>query len=162
MQLQYIRAAFLKTMSLPAKYLKVKTSTIPNAGKGLFVLVDVPKGTIITEYVGRKTTWAEVEDDVDNPYIYYIDDDHVIDAKDDVKSFGRYANDAQGLTRVPGLRNNAIYYEDGDRVFIKAAKDIPAGSEVLVPYGKDYWRQVKENIKIEQAEQKKKASKKQR
>lgn len=142
-------------MSVPAKYLKVRVSTIPGAGKGLFVMVDVPKGAIITEYVGLRTTWKEVEDDVDNPYIYYIDDDHVIDAQNDIRSFGRYANDAAGLSRVPHLKNNSVYYEENNRVYIKAAKNIAAGSEVLVPYGKDYWRQVRENIKIDKAQKKK-------
>ncbi|HMR83015.1 MAG TPA: SET domain-containing protein [Niabella sp.] len=144
-------------MCLPAKHLKVKTSTIPQSGKGLFVAVDVPRGAMITEYVGRRATWADVEDDADNPYIYYIDDDNVIDASNDLKSFGRYANDAAGLTRVPGLKNNAEYEEEGHRVFIKAKAPIAAGSEVFVAYGKDYWKQVRENIKIDVARKKKAA-----
>ncbi len=41
-------------MSLPAKHLEVKTSTIPQSGKGLFTAVDVPKGAVITEYIGRR------------------------------------------------------------------------------------------------------------
>lgn len=145
-------------MSVPAKHLKVKVSTIPNSGKGLFVMIDVPRGAIITEYVGRRTTWADVEENADNPYIYYIDDNNVIDAQKDIKSFGRYANDAAGFIKIPGVRNNSVYYEEDNRVFIKASKDITAGSEVLVPYGKDYWKQAKENIKIDQ-QLKKKSSK---
>src|SRR5690606_33991079 len=105
-------------MSLPGKFLKVKTSTLPHAGKGLFVTVDVPKGARVTEYLGRKTVWADVEDDVDNGYIYHIDDGHVIDASKSIKTFGRYANDAAGFSKVPGVRNNAIYEEEGTRVFI--------------------------------------------
>ncbi|WP_346237673.1 SET domain-containing protein [Niabella insulamsoli] len=139
-------------MSLPAKHLKVKTSTIPQSGKGLFITVDVAKGMIITEYIGRRAKWSEVEDDADNPYIYYIDDDNVIDASKDVKSFGRYANDAAGLTRVKGLKNNAEYHEEANRVFIRAKTDIPAGSEIFVSYGRDYWRQVRDNIMLDAAE----------
>lgn len=144
-------------MCLPAKHLKVKTSNIPQSGKGLFVTVDVPRGAMITEYVGRRATWNDVEDDADNPYIYYIDDANVIDASKDLKSFGRYANDAAGLTRVPGLKNNAEYEEQGNRVFIKAKAHIAAGSEIFVAYGKDYWKQVRENIKIDAAGKKKAA-----
>ncbi len=100
-------------------------------------------------------TWAEVEDDADNPYIYFIDEQNVIDASKDLKSLGRYANDAAGLTRVPGLKNNAEYYEEGNRVYIKAKTAIPAGSEIFVSYGKDYWKQVRENIKLDTAAKKK-------
>lgn len=142
-------------MSLPAKHLKVKTSTIPQSGKGLFTAIDVPKGTVITEYIGRRATWADVEDDADNPYIYFIDEQNVIDASKDLKSLGRYANDAAGLTRVPGLKNNAEYYEEDNRVYIKAKAPIPAGSEIFVSYGKDYWNQVRDNIKLDTAAKKK-------
>lgn len=142
-------------MSLPAKHLKVKTSTIPQSGKGLFTAIDVPKGTVITEYIGRRATWADVEDDADNPYIYFIDEQNVIDASNDLKSLGRYANDAAGLTRVPGLKNNAEYYEEDNRVYIKAKAPIPAGSEIFVSYGKDYWNQVRDNIKLDTAAKKK-------
>lgn len=147
-------------MSLPAKHLKVKTSTIPESGKGLFTAVDVPKGAVITEYVGRRATWAEVEDDADNPYIYFIDEQNVIDASKDLKSLGRYANDAAGLTRVSGLKNNAEYYEEDNRVYIKAKTVIPAGSEIFVSYGKDYWKQVRDNIKLDTAAKKKSPGKK--
>ncbi|GAB3014054.1 hypothetical protein GCM10027051_16720 [Niabella terrae] len=137
-------------MILPDSFLKVKTSTLPKAGKGLFVTKDVPKGSLITEYLGHRTNWAAVEDDVDNGYIYHIDDDHVIDASEDLNSFGRYANDAAGFSRVPGLRNNAIYEEQGTRVFIKATRRIAAGSEVFVAYGRGYWKQARQNYKIDQ------------
>ncbi len=142
---------FEKGMHLPAKNLKIKTSTIPQAGKGLFTTVDIEKGTIITEYTGRRATWAEVEDDTENGYIYFIDDQNVIDASSDLKSWGRYANDAAGLTRVKGVKNNAEYYEEDNKVFIKAKTTIPAGAEIFVSYGRDYWRQIRDNIKIDQA-----------
>ncbi|MFT4092187.1 MAG: SET domain-containing protein [Niabella sp.] len=146
-------------MSLPAKFLEIKTSTLPNAGKGLFVTVAVPKGSLIVEYLGRKTNWADVENDADNGYIYHIDDNNVIDASKNLKSFGRYANDAAGLSKLRGVKNNAVYHEEGTRVFIKATRDIAAGSEIFVAYGKDYWKQLKENIKIDAANKKAKGSK---
>lgn len=133
--------------SLPSsKRLLVKTSTLPNAGNGLFTKIDLKKGDIVTEYKGRRRTWAQVEDDVDNAYIYHIDDDNVIDALKNVNSFGRYANDATGLQRVAGLRNNAEYFEEDNRVYIRTTRSIAAGGEVLVPYGKLYWKQVRENM----------------
>lgn len=145
-------------MSVSAKYLKIKASTIPEAGKGLFTLVDLPKGAVIIEYIGRRTTWADVENDADNGYIYFIDEQNIIDASKDLKSLGRYANDAAGLTRVKGLKNNAEYYEEDNCVFIKAKAHIPAGSEIFVSYGRDYWKQIRDNIKIDKALKKKKSS----
>lgn len=113
---------------------------------GLFTKIDLKKGDIITEYKGRRRTWAQVEDDVDNGYIYHIDDQNVIDALKNVNTFGRYANDATGLARVVGLRNNAEYFEEDKRVFIRATRNIAAGKEILVSYGKLYWKQVRENL----------------
>lgn len=132
-----------------SKTLKVKTSTLPNAGKGLFAKVDFSKGSIVAQYEGRLCKWKDVEDDVDNGYIYHINDNAVIDAAQSFTTFGRYANDAAGLQKLDGLKNNAKYVEDGKKVFITATKKITAGSEIFVSYGRHYWKQVKDNMKID-------------
>lgn len=137
-----------------SKRLFVKTSTLPNAGKGLFTKVAIAKNEIITEYIGNLVTWKDVEQDVDNGYIFHINDAAVIDASKNKNSFGRYANDAAGLQRIKGIINNAEYLEEGTRVFIKAKKAIPAGGEVFVAYGPQYWKQVKENMKLDAQEKK--------
>lgn len=139
-------------MAISTKNLEIKTSTLPNAGKGLFTKIAITKGQVIIEYKGRRRKWKDVEDDVDNGYIYHIDDENVIDAKTTLTSFGRYANDAAGLQRVKGVTNNAEYVEFDNRVYIKAVKNITAGGEIFVPYGKLYWQQVRENIKIDAKE----------
>ena len=36
------------------------------------------------------------------------------------------------------------------KVYIEATKDIPAGSEILVSYGKEYWEVIRHNLKLEQ------------
>lgn len=138
-------------MALLEKRLIIKKSGIPNSGKGLFTKVFIPKGTRIVEYKGKLTTWKEVDhDDGRNGYIYYIKRSIVIDAYNHKKTFGRYANDAQGISRIKGIRNNSEYMIEGSKVFIDAKKDIPAGSEILVPYGKEYWDIIKYNIRIEE------------
>lgn len=98
-------------MAIANRKLEVKVSSLPNAGMGLFTKVDFKKGDIITEYKGKLCTWKKVEDDVDNGYIYYMNDDCVIDARNSIKTFGRYANDAAGLQKVKGHTNNSIYVE---------------------------------------------------
>jgi SET domain-containing protein len=142
-------------MALLEKQLVVKRSTIPNSGKGLFTKEFIPKGTRIVEYKGKKTTWKDVDiDEGRNGYIYYINRKHVIDARLTPQHLGRYANDAQGMSRVKGITNNCRYIADMDtlRVYIEAVKDIPAGAEILVQYGKEYWDVIKHNIRLDERE----------
>ena len=142
-------------MALLEKQLVVKRSTIPGAGKGLFTKQPIPKGTRILEYKGRITTWKDVSNgEKFNGYVYYVSRNHVIDAMSRLNSLGRYANDAKGIIRQKGLTNNSKYVQEGKKVFIEAIKNIPARSEILVPYGKDYWRVIRDNNKILEKEAK--------
>jgi SET domain-containing protein len=150
-------------MALLEKQLVVKRSTIPNSGKGLFTKKIIPKGTRIVEYKGKRTTWKDVDiDEGRNGYIYYINRSHVIDAMPFPKYLGRYANDAQGMSKVKGITNNSRYVADMDtmRVYIEAVKDIPAGGEILVQYGKEYWDVIKYNLKLDEREKAKAAKEK--
>ncbi len=131
-------------MPLLEKHLRIKKSTLPNAGKGLFTRVDITKGARIVEYKGRVQSWREVKDqDGINGYLMYINRNVVINALPSLKTFGRYANDARGLTRLNGVRNNAEYVSEGNRCFIEATRNIKAGEEILVSYGKEYWTLMK-------------------
>lgn len=138
-------------MQLSPENLIVKKSKIPNAGKGLFTKVDIERGTKIVEYLGRISTWADADyQGGRNPYLFYVNKNHVIDGATDKKSLGRFVNDSKGLTDVPGLRNNCKFEKDGLRVFIIAMKKIAAGSELLVGYGKEYWDIIKQNMASEE------------
>jgi SET domain-containing protein len=140
-------------MVLLEDQLVVKRSSLPGAGKGLFTKKFIPKGASIVEYKGRITTWKEVDhDEGTNGYIFYVKRDHVIDAAPYKKALARFANDARGLARIKGIANNAEYKQRGLRVFIKATKDIPAGSEILVDYGKEYWQVIRYNNRLARAE----------
>ena len=143
-----------KNMALMEKHLKVRRSTLPGAGKGLFTKKMIPKGTRIVEYKGKVSTWKEAAHE-SNGYIYYVKRHHVIDAKPYPKALARYSNDARGLKRVIGITNNAEYVEEGLKVFINAKKDIPAGAEILVSYGKEYWQVIRANQKIDRMNEKK-------
>lgn len=142
-------------MDNPIRKVKVKKSVLPGAGKGLFATEFIPKGSRIVEYTGEITTWKDVDhDDGRNGYIYYVKRNHVIDAGNTRGALARYANDAKGIGRMKGVTNNAEYVEDGLRVFIEATKNIPAGAEILVEYGKEYWDAIRYNIKLEAKERK--------
>lgn len=139
-------------MALLEKKLIVKKSSLPGAGKGLFTKVFIPKGTRIVEYKGQIVTWKEIEKMADdrNGYVFFFNNKHCIDAWKTKKGVAHFANDARGIVRVEGVKNNSEYVTEKKRCYIEAAKDIPAGSEILVGYGAEYWQVIRYNIKLEQ------------
>lgn len=146
-------------------FLVVKKSTLPNAGKGLFTKRDIKKGERIIEYLGEIITEKELDKRAENDiygYAFYISPKKCIDAYYTPEALARYANDAAGLSRVPGLRNNSVYDIWKNRGWIQATRNIKAGEEIFVSYGASYWRDIRYNIKLdeERAREKKKKNKK--
>lgn len=128
-------------MALLEKFLSVKKSKIPKAGKGLFTKTDIKKSTRIVEYKGRLRKWAEVkEQDGHNGYLMYITRNAVIDAMPATKTLGRYANDANGLTKLAGLKNNCEYVSEGNKCYIESIRIINKADEILVGYGREFWQ----------------------
>lgn len=125
--------------------LSVRPSRIPHAGMGLFTEEDIAEGTLVAEYTGEITTWKKVKDDWKNLYIYFVTEEFVIDAQHNPEVYARYANDAEGLTSVKGMRNNCEFANIEGRIFIRATRAISAQEEILVAYGKDYWETVRKN-----------------
>ncbi len=128
-------------MALLEKNLFIKKSKLPNAGKGLFTEKEIAKGIRIVEYKGKLRKWKEVKhEDGHNGYLMYITRNAVIDARPSTKTLGRYANDAQGFVRIVGLKNNCEYVSEGTKCFIESIRPIKKSEEILVGYGKDFWR----------------------
>ncbi|MBL7922655.1 MAG: SET domain-containing protein-lysine N-methyltransferase [Bacteroidia bacterium] len=130
-----------------SKVVKIKKSQLPKAGNGLFTLKEFKRGDIVCEYEGEIVPWSECEKRAEKGhegYVFFFSRNRCVDAYYTPWAFGRYANDARGIGRVAGLTNNAQYevkIRNGEkRVFIVATRTIPAGSEVFVHYGDDYWR----------------------
>ena len=114
--------------------IKIKTSTIPNAGLGAFAKINIPPGVIVGTYEGvRYDTYEELPKD--SNYILYIDyGDYYMDAKDPTKSnWTRYINDARNSGHV----NNVMFTSRGN---VKTIKKIKKGEELFVSYGRSYWR----------------------
>ena len=131
--------------------LKVKTSQLPNSGKGLFTTTAIKKGTRIVEYLGEIIDWKEYEKRVERDedgYLFFVNKKHCIDAWNTPEHLARYANDAAGLGRVKGLKNNSVYETEGNRCWIVSTRDIKAGEEIFVSYTKEYWDCVRYNISI--------------
>lgn len=125
--------------------LYISKSAIPGAGMGLFTRGAIAKNALIIEYTGTVTDWESVRYDASNMYIYFVDENYVINAKNHPKALARYANDAHGLVTVKGLENNSCFVNIDGRIYIKATRNVAAGSEILVEYGEGYWNTVKEN-----------------
>jgi len=115
----------------------------------LFTTRDIPRGTKIVEYKGKVTRWKEVDSQQGlNGYIYYVNRNYVIDASPTKEAVARYANDARGIVRTEGVSNNCTYIIEGLKVYIKSMRHIPAGSELFVGYGKEYWSIIRENMGV--------------
>lgn len=131
--------------------LQVKTSQLPNSGKGLFTTTAIKKGAKVIEYKGEIIDWKEYERRVERDedgYLFFIDKKNCIDAFNTPQHKARYANDAAGLGRVKNLKNNCVYEIEDNKCFIVASKDIKPGEEIFVDYTKEYWDCIRYNIKI--------------
>jgi uncharacterized protein len=130
--------------------LLVKTSQLPNAGKGLFTTTPIKKGSKVIEYKGEIIDWKEyekrVKEDKDG-YLFFINKKTCIDAWSTPQHKARYANDAHGLSRTKGLNNNSVYEIEDNKCYIVATRDINAGEEIFVAYTKEYWDCIRYNIK---------------
>lgn len=128
----------------------VKKSKLPNAGKGLFTTKAIKKDSRVIEYKGEIITWKEygkrVEENKDG-YLFYINKSRCIDAYPTPHYKARYANDANGLVKIKGVKNNCEYQIFDNKCYIIAVRDIKAGEEIFVDYTKGYWDTVRDNIK---------------
>jgi hypothetical protein len=97
-------------MALLEKDLKLKKSSIPGAGKGLFTKIDIGKGQLIVEYKGKLELWKDVKgQDGYNAYLFRLNRKYAINALNYKKALARYVNDARGFNKIKGLRNNCEY-----------------------------------------------------
>lgn len=132
--------------------LKVKKSTIPGAGQGLFTAKRFDANSRMIEYKGEKLTKKELDrrypGDTVADYTIQVNRKWFVDARNSpTSSIARYANDARkNRTRQT---NNAklVRHRIGkgatsarDKVFIDAKSNpIPKDKEVLVNYHENYW-----------------------
>lgn len=131
--------------------LYIEKSLLPGAGKGLFTSKPIKKGKRIVEYTGDIITYKEYGERTQKNrygYLLYINQYRCIDAFDHPEALARYANDANGLVKVKGLFNNSTYEIIGNRGYIVAFRNIPAHSEIFVGYGKNYWEDIKYNMRL--------------
>ena len=125
--------------------LALKPSHIPGAGKGLFTSKAIAKNTNIARYTGDVKTLTEYNAKP-STYAVAISRKRVIDAASTQSAIGRYANDCRVANRRAGhcAGPNARFVvnnrHDPPIIWLRSTKNIPAGSEIFVPYGAAYWR----------------------
>jgi len=133
-------------MSIKPINTKVAKSTIPNAGKGLFALDYVKKGELIIPIEGPR--YAEEEAEKMERDEYFLGTADGTNDIIDVRGPAMYANDARGLTRIEGLRNNAAFQTQVDNtIWLAATRTIRPGEEIFASYGRSYWATMRQRIK---------------
>jgi len=117
----------------PADHRRIQIRRSGVHGKGVFALQDIAEGEELIEYVGEVISWAEAErrhpHDPQNPnhtFYFHIDEDHVIDGLHGGNA-SRWINHA--------CAPNCEADQQGNRVFIRALRDIAAGEELNFDYG---------------------------
>jgi len=99
-------------------------------GVGGYARRNIPKGTRVIEYVGKKITKAEsnAQCEGDNVYIFTLDDEFDLDGSVDWNP-ARFINHS--------CTPNCEAEWDADRLWIVALRDIPPGEELAFNYGYD-------------------------
>lgn len=104
-------------------------------GTGVFAACDIPANTIIFEYVGARISQEEADEmpsaDPDDPFhtfFFSLSSGDIIDG-------GQQGNDGRWINHSCEPNCEAQEDEDGERVYIVALDNIPAGQELLYDYG---------------------------
>ncbi len=131
-------------------------SQLANSGLGVFTKVPIPSDTLVDEYYGEKTTL------LGGSYVLYIKENCNIDALSYPRCFMGMINDASFVPKkiirkkkrkidiTPDanydvnnnkLLNNCKFVIDKEleKAYVHTICSIPAGSELFISYGSDYW-----------------------
>ena len=126
-------------------YLYIQDSQIPNAGKGLFTVIDIYPNEIISLFKGEILTDEEAQKKVSegkDRYFINMLDGSILDSMN-VDCFAKYANDAEAFSKLEFKNNSKITLDDDDNVCIVATKKIKSQQEIFCSYGVKYWKKHK-------------------
>ena len=120
-----------KSKKKKEKIYEVRGSAIH--GRGVFASTDIPKGTRILEYKGKRISYKkacklypEVEGEPTHTFLFEIDEDTVIDAAQEGNA-ARWINHS--------CEPNCEAEEEDGRIFISSIKKIKPGEELGYDYG---------------------------
>jgi SET domain-containing protein len=105
--------------------IEVRTSGVH--GRGVYAARFISKGRRIIEYTGQRVPDRDVSDDDDSPHTFYfaLSNGQVIDPELD-------GNDARWINH--SCDANCETFEEEDRIFIYAKRDIAPGEELFYDY----------------------------
>ena len=138
--------------------LRLASSQIPKAGLGVFACEDIPAGTCIDEYTGEVLSSNRVSN-----YALEVRPDCFIDACELPRCYMAMINDCSYIARRVIRRKKRwvtitpkayhdlygrqllincefVVNKASGRAFIHSLVDIPAGAELFIDYGPDYWK----------------------
>lgn len=120
---------------------KIATSSIPNAGKGIFATKDLPKNHMI-QYARQKDFMTHAQMDARYPgdtlAPYGMCDVHSDKCWDGLpyrSGLGRWANDPRGTKK----KDNLTFVVQDHKAYVKTTKKVKKGDELLIKYGRQYW-----------------------
>lgn len=128
-KLSMTQASSRKTAS--ARRIQVRRSGIH--GRGVYAIQPIKAGDMVIEYKGEIIPWEEAlarhPHDPEQPnhtFYFHLDDGHVID--------GKYqGNSARWINH--SCDPNLEAEQEGNRVFLRALRDIEPGEELFFDYG---------------------------
>lgn len=115
---------------------EVRPSTIPNAGDGLFALVDISLEDTIGYYTGKVLDNKAFHDPKRpvSDYILYLCNNHIILGEGPLANYTRYINHS---SRKPNAF--LITSTRWKTARLEAIRSISPGEEIFYNYGDDYW-----------------------
>lgn len=122
-------------------YLYIKTSQLPNAGKGLFTAIEIYKHEVISIFKGEILSEIEAKNRVKNKtdkFFINMIDGTIMDSMN-IECFAKYANDAAAYENAEFKNNSKITLDDNQNVCIVATKNLKSNNEIFCSYGKKYW-----------------------
>lgn len=137
--------------------LYIAPSQVPNAGFGVFTKTAIPAGVYIDEYVGDLR-----EGNFGGGYSLDVGEDFVIDAREYPRCYMGMINDCSYIAKQTVRKGRrridktpSLYYSPSGepllinvefcidtlkkRAYVYSLTEIPAGSELFVSYGDEYW-----------------------
>lgn len=106
------------------------------AGLGLFTRTHIAKGSCVCIYTGKVLRTIEAIRLQDKSYLMRLGPQVYVDPSDDTTVLGRYINDPRNR-----FLQNAIFDKRPEEqcAYVVAKRDIAAGEEIFVDYGRWYW-----------------------
>lgn len=112
--------------------LRIKKSTIPNSGDGLFAAKEFKKDSKVVDYLGEISQEA-----IQGPFVLELGKHKFVDAAES-KYVGGFSNTCRSRDHCT---NNATLTSYKGVGRIKAKKKIAKGKEIFTSYGRNYGKQ---------------------